>query len=304
MGPWAVAVESASDELYYNKKMFSQLGITVPANGAFTQDQFKDVVSKCVKSGVAAFATGTSDREYPGLYIPSMLLLSKLGGDEVKKLVKGELSWKDPRVVEVFRYYRELVDMGAYSKVMTSMTLAESHRYFHTEQKACMFPVGSWYTGRAFVPQEKGGQPKDFELGLLNYPVMNGGKGAGQKYIGYGGSFAVAPKGPNVALATELVNTFADPEIGNLWTGKTGIQTGIKTDVPKIDSPIKWYIEMFSQVNKNTKWQDIATQNFKLNMKSEMWEVWVSVINQGLPNKLISADEALDKLEAARLKFK
>jgi len=39
-------------------------------------------------------------------------------------------------------------------------------------------------------------------------------------------------------------------------------------------------------------------------MKSEMWEVWVSVINQGLPNKLVSADEALDKLEAARLKFK
>ena len=39
-------------------------------------------------------------------------------------------------------------------------------------------------------------------------------------------------------------------------------------------------------------------------MKPEMWEVYVAVVNQGLPNKLISADEALDKLEAARLKFK
>jgi multiple sugar transport system substrate-binding protein len=233
-----------------------------------------------------------------------MLLLSKLGGDDVKRLVKGELSWKDPRVVEVFRYYRELVDMGAYSRTMTSMTLAESHRYFHTDQKACMFPVGSWYTGRSFVPPEKGGQPKDFELGMLNYPLMHDGKGSAQKYIGYGGSLAVAPKGPHLALAMEVANTFADPEIGNLWAGKTGIQTGIKTDVQKIDSPIKWYLDMFAQTNKNTKWQDIAVQNFKLNMKSEMWEVWVSVINQGLPNKLVSADEALDKLEAARLKFK
>ena len=60
LAPWAIAVESASDELYYNKKMFKQLGITVPANGIFTQDQFKDVVEKCVKSGVAAFATGTA----------------------------------------------------------------------------------------------------------------------------------------------------------------------------------------------------------------------------------------------------
>jgi len=304
MAPWAIPIESASDELYYNKKLFGQLGITVPANGVFTQDQFKDVVAKCVKGGYAAFSTGTSDREYTALYIPAELLLSKMGGDEVKRLVRGELSWKDPRVVEVFRYYKELVDMGAYSKAMTSMTLAESHRYFHTDQKAVMFPVSSWYTGRSFVPPEKGGQPKDFELGMLNYPMMKDGKGQNQKYIGYQGSIAVAAKGPNVPLAMEVVNTFADPEIGNLWVGKTGIQTGIKTDVPKIESPIKWYIEMFSQVNKNTKWQDIAVQTFKLNMKSEMWEVWVSLIQQGLPNRLIGADEALDKLEAARVKFK
>ncbi len=304
MVPWALAIESASDELYYNKKIFRQLGITAPADGVFTQDQFKDVVGKCVKAGYAAFASGTSDREYTALYIPSELLLGKMGGDEVKKLVRGELSWKDPRVVAVFRYYRELIDMGAYSKAMTSMTLAESHRYFHTDQKAAMFPVSSWYTGRSFVPPEKGGQPKDFELGMLNYPMMKDGKGQNQKYIGYQGSLAVAAKGPNVPLAMEVANTFADPEIGNLWVGKTGIQTGIKTDVPKIDSPIKWYIEMFSQVNKNTKWQDIAVQTFKLNMKPEMWEVWVSIIQQGLPNKLIGVDQALDKLEAARMKFK
>jgi multiple sugar transport system substrate-binding protein len=304
IAPWAIPIESASDELYYNKKLFRQLGITVPANGVFTQDQFKDVVAKCVKAGYAAFATGASDREYTALYIPAELLLSKMGGDEVKRLVRGELSWKDPRVVEVFRYYKELVDMGAYSKAMTSMTLAESHRYFHTDQKAVMFPVSSWYTGRSFVPPEKGGQPKDFELGMLNYPMMKDGKGQNQKYIGYQGSLAVAAKGPHVPLAMEVVNTFADPEIGNLWVGKTGIQTGIKTDVPKIESPIKWYIEMFAQVNKNTKWQDIAVQTFKLNMKPEMWEVWVSLIQQGLPNRLIGADDALTKLEAARLKFK
>src|SRR5206468_1310697 len=83
-----------------------------------------------------------------------------------------EIYWKDPRVVEVFHYYKELIDLGAYAKTLNSMTLAEAHRYFHTEQKACMFPVGSWYTGRAFVPPDKGGQPKDFELGMLNNPLM------------------------------------------------------------------------------------------------------------------------------------
>src|SRR5881397_4059114 len=60
-GTWAIPVEAASDEIYYNRKMFKELGITVPANFAFTQDQFKDVVAKCAKAGYAAFATGAAD---------------------------------------------------------------------------------------------------------------------------------------------------------------------------------------------------------------------------------------------------
>src|SRR5205823_4974161 len=31
-GTWAIPVEAASDEIYYNRKMFKELGITVPAN--------------------------------------------------------------------------------------------------------------------------------------------------------------------------------------------------------------------------------------------------------------------------------
>jgi multiple sugar transport system substrate-binding protein len=304
MGTWAIPVEAASDELYYSKKLFRQLGITVPPSFAFTQDEFRDVVSKCAKAGYAAFATGAADREWAAMYIPDALLLSKLGYEDLKRLGQGELSWKDPRVVEVFRYYKELVDLGAYAKTLTSMTLAEAHRYFHTEQKACMFPVGSWYTGRAFVPQEKGGQPKDFELGLLNNPLMKDGKGHGQKFLGVAGSLAVAAKSPHLALAVEVANAFADVEIGNMWMARTGIQTGIRTDPGRIDSPIKWYFDEFARVNKSTKWVDLTAQAMKLVMKPGVWEVYVATVNQGLPNRLIGPDEALAKLEEARLKGK
>ena len=304
VGTWAIPVEAASDEIYYNKKLFRQLGISVPAGYAFSQDEFKDVVGKCAKAGYAAFATGAADREWTTLYIPGALLLSKLGGDDVKKLSLGELSWKDPRVVEVFRYYKELIDLGAYAKTLSSMTLADAHRYFHTEQKACMFPVGSWYTGRAFVPPDRGGQPKDFELGILNYPVMKDGKGNGEKFLSVSGSLAVAAKSPNAALGIELANTFADVTIGNLWMAKTGVQTGIKTDPSKIESPLKWYFEEYGKVNKSTKWVDLTVQDMKLLMKPGVWEVYVAMVQQGLPNRLIGPDEALAKMEEARLKGK
>jgi len=304
VGTWAIPVEAASDEIYYNKKLFRELGITVPATYAFTQEQFKDVVAKCARAGVAAFATGAADREWAAMYIPDALLLSRLGYSDAKRLFAGEISWKDPRVADVFRYYKELVDLGAYAKTLTSMTLAEAHRYFHTEQKACMFPVGSWYTGRAFVPPDKGGQPKDFELGLLNNPLVKDGKGHGEKFLGVAGSLAVAAKSPNLPLAIEVANAFADVEMGNMWMARTGIQTGIKTDPARIDSPIKWYFDEFARVNKTTKWVDLTAQAVKAIMKPGLWETYVATVNQGLPNRLIGADEALAKLEEARLKGK
>jgi multiple sugar transport system substrate-binding protein len=304
VGTWAIPVEAASDEIYYNKKLFRQLGISLPAGYAFSQDEFKDVVGKCAKAGYAAFATGAADREWTTLYVPGALLLSKLGGDDVKKLSLGELSWKDPRIVEVFRYYKELIDLGAYAKTLSSMTLADAHRYFHTEQKACMFPVGSWYTGRAFVAPDRGGQPKDFELGILNYPIMKDGKGIGEKFLSVSGSLAVAAKSPNAALGINLASTFADVTIGNLWMAKTGVQTGIKTDPSKIESPFKWYFEEYGKVNKSTKWVDLTVQDMKLLMKPGVWEVYVAMVQQGLPNRLIGPDEALAKMEEARLKGK
>ncbi|MFB3817236.1 MAG: ABC transporter substrate-binding protein [Candidatus Methylomirabilales bacterium] len=304
MGTWAIPVEAASDEIYFNKKLFRQLGISVPANFAFTQDQFKEVVSKCAKGGYAAFATGAADREWAALFIPTALLLSRLGGDDLQKLGKGELSWKDPRVAETLRYYRELIDAGAYARTFSSMTLADAHRFFHTEQKACMFPVGSWYTGRAFVAPEKGGQPKDFELGLLANPLMKDGKGHGQKSLGIAGSLAVAAKSPRLSLALDVANTFATQEVGNLWMANTGVQTGIKTDPGKIESPISWYFKEYDKVNRGTRWTDLTTQTMKAVMKPGMWETWVATVNQGLPNKLLGADEAIAKLEDARLKGK
>ena len=160
MGTWAIPVEAASDEIYYNKKLFKQLGINVPAGFAFTQDEFKEVVSRCAKAGYAAFATGGADRDWAALYIPTALLLSRLGGDDLIRLGGGEISWKDQRVVEVMKYYKELIDLGAYAKTFSSMTLADAHRYFHTEQKACMFPVGSWYTGEPSRRRTREGSPR------------------------------------------------------------------------------------------------------------------------------------------------
>jgi hypothetical protein len=74
--------------------------------------------------------------------------------------------------------------------------------------------------------------------------------------------------------------------------------------VAKIDSPFKWYFDEYARVNKATKWVDLTAQLIRVQMKPGVWETYVAAVNQGLPNKVIGADEALTKLEEARLKGK
>ncbi len=297
-GIWAVPLEASVDEIYYNKKMFRDLGITVPASHMMTQDEFKEAVRKCTAAGKAAFADGIGDRDYPGQYIYTYLMLDKLGQADLKKLWMNEISYNDPRVVEVIKYWKELIDMKAYPTVFTSLKLGDSHIYFHTEQKACMFPVASWYTGRAFQAPEKGGQPADFELGMMYYPAMKDGKGHYEMFLAVGGAISVAAKSKNLALAKGLANEFATEEIGNMWMARVADQTGVKTNPAKIDSPYKAYFAERAATHKDAKMVVLSARTI---MKPGMWSTQVAVVNEGLPAGLISADEAIKKLEEARV---
>ena len=75
---------------------------------------------------------------------------------------------------------------------------------------------------------------------------------------------------------------------------------------PIIDIPLAFVLALtlYARVNKSTKWVDLTAQQVRLLMKPGVWDTYVAAVNQGLPNKLIGADEALAKLEEARLKGK
>jgi len=295
----ALQLEAWSVELYYNKDIFNQLGITIPENYQFTVDEFKKVVKKCVQAGYDAFSAGTADRDYPGFFVGEMLLLHKLGKEDMEKLYDCQLSWKDPRVVEVLNYWKELIDMGAYPKNILGIKLGESHRYFYQEKKAAMFPMGAFYPGRAFVPPEKGGQPKDFKLGIMLYPSWPDGKGNNWVLLSPGGALAVSPTSKHKKLAKEFLAEFTNPEIGALWLNKTCVPTGLKVDLSKITEH-RDYWNMYFDVHKNSKFF-VGLSNIKF--KGKMREVVAQILNSAFPAGLISVKEAIEKLEKARLEY-
>ena len=88
-----------------------------------------------------------------------------------------------------------------------------------------MLPMGSWYTGRAFVPVDKGGQPDDFPLGIMQFPAMDGGACNECKTSNVGASFAINAASKHKELAAGYINAMSTPEMGKRWIETIYLQT-------------------------------------------------------------------------------
>lgn len=299
-GIWAVALETSTDEIYYNVSIFRELGIEVPADFQFTQEEFYNACVKIRDAGYDCFANAVgANTSIMGHYLYAYVMLSKLGEEDFLALWKGEKSWKDPEVVEAINYVNSLIEVPAYPATYATMNLAEQHIYFHTQQKAAMFLVGSWYTGRAFAPPDKGGQPPDFELGMLRYPLIENGKGGDLKLYSVTGSMSVAEASPNKELALELLQIIASTEIGNMWVETTAGTTGmVTTEVGGAFTP---YFEIY---NKSHEGQKYLTATYGIIMSPEVIDAYHNVLCTALPLGQVSLDQAIDMMEEARLASK
>lgn len=288
--------EAYTVELYYNKDLLKKLGVTPPASMQLTQAQFAEFVKKAAAAGITPLAQGVGDRPYPGAYFLQEVLLHKLGTDDYEALLTGKLSWKDPRVAEVMTWVKQLVDQGLYPRSFATLKLGESHYYFHTNPGAAMFPIASWYTGRAFVPQEKGGQPKDFPLGLMKYPAMDGSKCPECKTLAVGGSYVMYSRSKNKECAGKMLASMATVDNGNKWMERVLLQTGVRTDPSRIQGIHASYFKELQQRGAGARYFIGTPLHY---MTGKCADTFSQVLNRAFPGGLMSVADAATQMDAA-----
>jgi multiple sugar transport system substrate-binding protein len=293
---YGLPLEAYTVELYYNRDLLKKIGVNAPASMQFTQADFTDMVKKATAAGITPLAQGVGDRPYPGAYFLEEVLLRKLGTDDYGALMAGKLPFQDPRVIEAMTWVKQLVDMGAYPKSLATLKLGESHYYFHTSPGALMFPIASWYTGRAFVDPAKGGQPAGFPLGLMKYPLPNGAKCPECKTLAVGGSYVMYSKSKNKDCAGKLLSSFANIEAGNKWMEGVLLQTGIKTDPSRIKSI---YAPYFKELQERSAGAKFFIGTPLQHMSGKCADTFSQVLNRAFPGGLISVQDAAAQMDAA-----
>lgn len=158
--------------LFYNKKIFADLGLAAPQN----LDDLKKAAEAIRSAGKVPLAVGDKEA-WEGGHLLSMALSSAIGGDGMEALFSGAKSWDSPEVTAALQLWADFNKAGYLPKSPTSVDYDTSTAMFFSG-KAAMIPTGSWLVGEI-------DDNVDFEVGYIPFPapdgpgIFTGGLGSG-----------------------------------------------------------------------------------------------------------------------------
>jgi len=270
--------------LFYNKDLFSKLGVAPPQDLADLQA----AVQKIRASGVTPIAV--SDKEgWQGGHLLSMALSSEVGSQGMAELLDGKKSWDSPEVVRALQLWQDLNKSGALIKSPTSVGYDNANALFYSGD-AAMVPTGSWLV----TDLDKNA---DFKVGYIPFP---GPDGPGIFTGGLGSGPFISAGTKKTAAALKLVDFLASSANAR-WTVenlKTIPPTAVDTKNLKV-SPL------FGQVLKDVSQLSGGSSDFGYNidvMESDVFNKAMYDGVQGILSGQSSATDVAQSLEAASKK--
>ena len=266
--------------LFYNKDMFSQLGLQQPKNLGELQTAAQKI-KDAKKTPIAA-----ADQEgWPGGHLLSMALSSRIGSEGMNALINGQTSWNSPDVVAAMQLWKDWNDAGYLPKSPTSLTTDGAAALFYSGD-AAVLPTGSW----AIESIEKNSK---FNVGYMPFPAESG---PGIFTGGLGSGPFISANSPNKDAAVKFLNFLVSPEHGRWTVEKLGTIPAYPVDTTGIKAS-----PLFAQVLKDTSKFSEGTGDFGLNIdvlatdrfNDAMWDGMQAILsNQQTPQEVA---ESLDK---------
>ncbi len=191
--------------VYYNKKLFADAGITVPANGDWTWDQFRDMAKKMTKKdqeqwGALYFDQLNHRDAYP--------LVLAMGGDYLSQdgtKIAGVLD--SDATIQALNLTNQMIYTD---QSMPDLKYVKSNggADIFNNGKAGMFVFAYWS-----MADYLGAKPLDFDWGVLPLPHMTG---KAPTNVIYWAGLAMNKKSQNKDAAWEFLKFLSGPEAGRI----------------------------------------------------------------------------------------
>ncbi len=194
--------------VFYNKTVFDEQGISVPA----TWDDLMGAAETLKGADVTPFYA-TIDGRWPA-FIWFEELLIRTDPDFYEALMRGEESYTDPIVVSAMETWKSMFDNEYFTALDMPLDADNAGAAFANGEIA-MVPIGTWFN-QAFM--DTGLQPGE-EYGAFILPNVNPDLDE-NVVIFEAGPFCVPANAANADAVTEFLEWWVTPEAQTEWSAK------------------------------------------------------------------------------------
>ncbi|PSM45003.1 ABC transporter substrate-binding protein [Streptomyces dioscori] len=160
--------------IFYNKKIFSANGLSVPG----TWSELVAAAAKLEAKGIQPFSA-SGQQGWPLTRLISGYLYRSLGPDALQAVADGKAKLTDPAYVKAAQEVAALGKKGYFGKGVGSIDYDTSMNEF-LSGKAGMLYMGSW--ALANIADEKQNKVGADNVGFMPFPAVEGGKGSIEQY--------------------------------------------------------------------------------------------------------------------------
>ncbi|MEU5552086.1 ABC transporter substrate-binding protein [Micromonospora sp. NPDC047793] len=199
--------------LYFNKDVLRGAGLD-PENPPATWDEFGTACEAIKNSGKTCLALGLSGT-FPAYWDFPEIARNYLTEDDIRGLLAGTLSWKDPKLVQVLEKLAEITTKGWTNKNAPSITmLPDGADIFQRGDAAFAGTIISDAVNWEAFGKALG----DDKLGVTRWPVINQSAPLAGKFSGIEGAvYGVTQWSEKKEAGLEFITWLAGKENGELW---------------------------------------------------------------------------------------
>jgi raffinose/stachyose/melibiose transport system substrate-binding protein len=215
--------------LFWNKQVFEKVGAQPPQSWG----DIMSLVPKFNNAGVAPISLGGQSRWTNMMWLE--FLFDRIGGTEVFQAVfDGEKgAWSNPAAIEGLTKAQELIKAGGFVKGFSSITAdSNADQALLYTGKAAMMLHGTWTYGS--MSEEGGDFVSGGNLGWMNFPGVDGGKGDLSSTVGNPGQYLsisskATPEAKETAKKFFSTAVLSDAEVTE-WTNAGAVPIVKGTD--------------------------------------------------------------------------
>lgn len=258
--------------LYYNKKLFAELGLKEPKNF----DELMTVAAAIKKAKPAMFPLGLGTKEkWEAAFVLDTIILGEGGPDYYVKLFKGEI---DVTKDKTFRTSLEkLAQLKEFTYPYHSNLTWDQSVSLLISGDAAMVTMGTWAIG-AFLSNK---WTPGVEFGALTFP-----QSPAERYLLFHADSFSLPKGsPHPSSAMDFLRVTASPDLQipcDVVQG--GLVARIDIDPKVFPDPIRQEMQAFIRDNPTKLILDQHGSIAPASFSSEYWNTIAGFMSEDKPN--------------------